>query len=349
MTAMITPVIERRAATAKPSYRVPSMQEIAALPKNGLNVVSTFSGCGGSCLGFEMAGYTIRFASEFIPAAAETYRLNHPRVPIDTGDIRALDAQTILETIGMQRGEVDVLEGSPPCASFSTAGAVDSNWQQVKQYSDTQQRTDDLFFEFVRILDGIQPKVFVAENVAGLVKGTAKGYFLQILAAMKASRYRVGCQLLDAQYLGIPQRRLRTIFIGVRDDLGIEPAFPKPLAYRYSVRDALPSIIHDQSVECQDGAFPRTYISANRPSPTIVASRATQLLIRNTANARSDQTGIERRRIEIADLKRLCSFPDDFVLTGGFGRQWERLGRAVPPLMMRAVAETLRDQVFAKL
>ncbi len=127
----------------------------------------------------------------------------------------------------MKAGELDLFDGSPPCASFSTAGKREAGWGKVKDYSDTKQRTDDLFLEYVRLLRGLQPKVFVAENVSGLVKGVAKGYFLEILAALKASGYRVTCRVLDAQWLGVPQQRQRTIFVGVREDLGLDPVHPK--------------------------------------------------------------------------------------------------------------------------
>src|SRR5207249_1070705 len=147
-----------------------------------------------------------------------------------------------LAALGKKAGEIDVLEGSPPCASFSTAGKREKGWGKIKAYSDTRQRTDDLFFEFARLLEGLQPRVFVAENVSGLVKGTAKGFFLRILAALKACGYSVRARVLDAQWLGVPQARQRLIFIGVRADLGTEPIFPKPLPYRYSVREALPQL-----------------------------------------------------------------------------------------------------------
>ena len=75
--------------------------------------------------------------------------------------------------------------------SFSTAGKREAGWGKVKAYSDTQQRTDDLFFEYARLLEGIRPRVFVAENVSGLVKGTAKGYFKLVLAALRECGYRV--------------------------------------------------------------------------------------------------------------------------------------------------------------
>ena len=112
----------------------------------------------------------------------------------------------------------------------------------MKRYSDVEQRTDDLFFEFVRLLRGLRPRAFVAENVSGLVKGVAKGYFLEILRELKASGYVVEVRVLDAQWLGVPQQRQRTIFMGVREDLGLAPAFPSPLPYRYTIRDALPGL-----------------------------------------------------------------------------------------------------------
>jgi DNA (cytosine-5)-methyltransferase 1 len=227
---------------AKPPYRVPLMPEIAALPPNGLSIVSTFSGAGGSCLGFRLAGFRTLWANEFVEAARETYEANHPGVPVDGRSIRDVTAEEILAATGLARGELDVLEGSPPCASFSTAGKRSQHWGQTKSYSDTTERTDDLFFEFVRLLDGLKPRAFVAENVSGLVKGVAKGYFKEILRALRGAGYVVEAKLLDAQWLGVPQARQRIIFAGVREGLGRSPAFPKPLSFRYSIRDALPHL-----------------------------------------------------------------------------------------------------------
>jgi len=386
-------------ASTKPPYRVPTMVEIGAVPDNGYRIVSTFSGCGGSCLGFEMDGYRVLWASEFVPAAQDVYRINHPVVPLDTRDIRAVTAEDILAATSLAVGEIDVLEGSPPCASFSTAGKREAGWGKTKAYSDTAQRSDDLFFEFVRLLDGLQPRTFVAENVSGLVKGTAKGYFKRILAAMKACGYRVEARLLDAQWLGVPQARQRIIFVGVRNDLGVDPAFPKPLSYRYSVRDALPWITTQGDNAGYGGGSMRP---AAVPSPTIGASPQTGngiyppslveaiigvdetditryaigaewdklkpgessdryfSLVKTdperpcpTVSQRGGDGGVatvthptERRKFTIAELRRICAFPDDFILTGSYAQQWERLGRAVPPLMMRAVATTLRTEVL---
>lgn len=119
--------VERR-TVSKPPYRVPLMSEIADLPWNGFNAISTFSGCGGSSLGYKMAGFRVLWASEFIPAAQETYRANHPKTILDTRDIRQVKPEDILAAIGMKPGELDLFDGSPPCASFSTAGAREAGW-----------------------------------------------------------------------------------------------------------------------------------------------------------------------------------------------------------------------------
>lgn len=342
----------RSSTPSKPPYRVPSMTEIATVPHNGFDAVSTFSGCGGSCLGYRMAGFRVLWASEFVPAAQACYKANHPGSILDTRDIRQVKPEEILAVIGKAPGELDLLDGSPPCASFSTAGKREAGWGKVKAYSDTRQRTDDLFFEYVRILKGLRPKVFVAENVSGLVKGTAKGYFIEILRELKACGYKVEAKVLDAQWLGVPQARQRLIFVGVRDDLGLRPAFPKPLAYRYSVRDAMPWL-GGSSVPLPSREDPVCGWKATskfdrvvRPddvAPTVmVHGRSQSAIVVETKST-------EKRKFSIAELRRICGFPDDFILTGTYAQQWERLGRAVPPVMMSRIAATIRDEILCKI
>ena len=115
------------------------MKDIAAIPWNGFNVVSTFSGTGGSCLGYRMAGYRVLWANEFIPAAQESYKANHLNSILDTRDIRTVQPEDILRAIGLGVGEIDIFDGSPPCAAFSTAGKRESGWGKVKKYSVTTQ------------------------------------------------------------------------------------------------------------------------------------------------------------------------------------------------------------------
>lgn len=428
------------------------MAEVRAVPWNGFRVASTFSGGGGSSCGYAMAGFKVAYANEFVPAARDTYRANFPDTYVDERDIRKVSARSLMKHAGVGPGELDLLDGSPPCASFSTAGNRDQDWGKVKKYSDTEQRTDDLFFEFARLVNGVRPKAFVAENVSGLVKGKAKGYFKEILAALEACGYVVVARLLDAQWLGVPQSRQRLIFVGVRADLRVAPAHPSPLPYRYSIREAIGmTVIYDAgrpekvSMDITDRPSPtitaavnggnRTHYSVkgaeaigqyaigdeakkllpgqksrryyqlvkpkpDEPCPTITArggdagvagvvhpgnlapdimgyaigqeyrnlkpggvSRKYLNMIRAnegtpspTITAHGGNPGAagpvhweQPRKFTIDELKLICSFPADFVITGTYAQRWERLGRAVPPLMMRAVAEAVRDRVLAKL
>ena len=352
------------AARAKTPYAIPTMTEINAIQWNGFKVASTFSGCGGSCLGYRMAGFKVVWANEFVPIARASYAANSsPDCFVDPRDIKHVEAQDILNLTGLKPGELDLFDGSPPCQAFSTAGKREKSWGKAKQYEHgAKQCNETLFAEYIRLLKGLQPKVFVAENVSGLVRGTAKGMFLEILRDLKASGYNVKCKLLDAKWLGVPQSRLRTIFIGVRNDMDREPVHPKPLTYFYSVCDALPSII--RSTEDPKGQFSiRTF--SNQPHGTITTCNSNHIKVevQPTSCLKEDMQpcktvttddsfgirGIVKRKFTIAEVKRICSFPDDFILIGSYVQQWERLGNSVPPLMMRSIAEVIRDQILRKV
>ena len=375
----------------KPPYAVMSMKEVRSLPHNGLTVASLFSGCGGSCLGYRMAGFKVVYANEFAPHAQAIYRENmDPRCYLDTRDVREVTAESIREIVG---GEVDVLDGSPPCQAFSTAGRREKNWGKARKYEHgATQKNEQLFEEYIRILRGLKPKAFVAENVSGLVKGTAKGFFIEIMRGLKESGYRVRCQILDAQWLGVPQTRQRAIFLGVREDLGFDPEFPKPLPYRYTVRDACPWIV--SAGKDPKGKFSKKEGMADEPSATVVAMPGGHLWatgdkevvsIEGTAIGREydnvevghgsgkyfslvradperpspailaaggESAGIasvvhphQKRKFTIEEVKRLCSFPDDFQMAGTFAERWRVLGNSVPPVMMRKIAAALAGQI----
>lgn len=363
--------------TERPPYRVPSMAEIAAAPKNGLVVVSTFTGCGGGCSGFEMDGYRVAWANEFVPAAQDSYRPNHPGTFLNTDDVRTVEPGRVLEEAGLEPGAIDVLEGSPPCASFSMSGKRHRHWGEERRYSDTTQRTDDLFFEYVRLLAGLRPKTFVAENVAGLVVGSAKGYFKEILRAMKAAGpegYRVEARLLDASWLGVPQVRRRLIFVGVRGDLcerhGVGPVHPRPLPYRYTWADAMaaplpatddpppPEVLGEKARRLIDWSRRRgrTYLKDahlalyGRESWMNHHTAVPHLPVETIpAQSTCAYPAEGYRSLSVPELKRVCAFPDDFELTGTFVQRWERMGRSVPPVMMRAVAREVREKVLQRI
>ena len=381
--------VVRAARVDKPAYRVPTMAEVQAVPKTGPTHVSTFSGCGGSCCGFALAGYRTIYANDCDPPALAAYRANWT-TPIDDAVIQDVTPAKILAATGLGEGELDVFEGSPPCATFSAAGRRDRGWKETRLHAGVEQRNiEDLFFEWLRLLEGLRPRVFLAENVAGLARGRTQGYYLAILRRMRALDYVVEARVLDAQWLGVPQTRSRLFFEGVRKDLGRPPAFPAPLPYRYSVLDALPYLADLDHVGIEESYGPRhrtTPLSA--PVQALLASagkhQRNQLRVRVQTPAAQDQWrpatspapmigvssvgvevaprgrvwsgqpcsragasgGVVRRKMTIDEVKTLCSFPSDFVLPGRYAEQWERCGRAVPPLMAYALAATIRREVF---
>ena len=355
----------------KPDFTIPTMKEVATVRgSNGYKVASTFSGCGGSCLGLEMAGFEIVWANEFVEAARTTYHANHPNVLVDARDIRSVTGADILQTTDLSVGELDVLEGSPPCASFSTAGNREKDWGKVKTYSETDQRTDDLFFEYARLLLELQPKTFIAENVSGLVKGKAIGYFKNILTALTGAGYKVEARVLDASWLGVPQSRRRLIFIGVRNDLvqqyNVHPTYPQPFRFQYSLHDVLDLrtiLTHDNETghditldryalgaawdkitvgQTSDQYFSLSRPALNKPAPTITA-------LSGNVGAASVTHPTQKRKFTLYELRRLSTFPEDFILTGTYQQRCERIGRSVPPFMTRAIGETIRDNILARL
>ena len=316
-------------------------------------VISTFAGCGGSSLGYSMAGFRELLAVEWDDNAVATFRLNFPDVPVYHGDIAALSVEDCLTMTGLQPGELDVLDGSPPCQGFSTAGK--------RQIDDPR---NGLFREYVRLLRGLQPRAFVMENVSGMVKGKMKLVFAEIMRELKASGYVVSARLMNAMYFGVPQSRERMIFVGVRSDLGLTPSHPtarsKPITLREAIGDVEPServelsgmsaTLYPHIRPGDDGgsAHERLYgrrsyfntkrLSWDRPSNTIPK------MIGHSIGAFAHPD--EPRNLAISEIKRAASYPDPFILVGQYQEQWARIGNSVPPLFMRAIAEHLREHVL---
>lgn len=361
----------------KPPYKVPSMKAIEAIPWNGYKVISTFSGGGGSCLGYRMAGYRVIYANEFVEEAQVTYQKNHPHSFLDTRNIRDISVKSILNATGMKPGELDIFDGSPPCSAFSMAGARHKGWGKTKNYSDNKkQQVDDLFFEYARLLKGLHPKVFIAENVSGLIKGKAKGYFKLIMQTLKDCGYNVRAMVLNAKWLGVPQSRERLIFIGVRNDLDVQPSFPKPLLYKYTLQDAFKNLPASNGLAAAklERGFQRfksyqilSQIEKDPAKPITgerIAGKGSWFnLIRqsmyhpcNTICATGGELSaatnchpLYDRKFTIEELKRLSSVPDDFITTGTNAQQWERIGRMVPPVMMMNIAKTVERDILCKI
>jgi DNA (cytosine-5)-methyltransferase 1 len=321
------------------------------------SVVSTFSGCGGSSLGYKMAGGSVRLAVEWDDNAVNTYRLNFPNTKIFHGDIGKLSVAEIQARTGLKEGELDVFDGSPPCQGFSTAGK--------REFSDNR---NQLFREYCRILRGLKPKVFVMENVSGMVKGKMKLIFADILRELKACGYNVRVRLLNAKFFGVPQSRQRMIFLGVREDLGVEPTHPIGKSRIITAEEAIASVQNDpKEIEMllEMGRVRSAFAEWDQIAPgrkrTDIPGIKTGFSGRKQHPKRPCSTitktdgnlgmhGImhwsERRRFSVGEFKRLASFPDEFEFFGDYKDAVERIGNTVPPLFMKGIADHIANVIL---
>ncbi len=313
-------------------------------------LISTFAGCGGSSLGYSIAGFQEKLAVEWDKHAVRTFRDNFPGVDVFAGDIADLSVDEALKRTGLQPGELDLLDGSPPCQGFSTAGK--------RVLSDDRNK---LFLEFGRLLSGLRPKVFVMENVSGMVKGKMKVVFAEILRDLKGRGYKVSARLLNAMWYNVPQSRQRLIFIGVRDDLGIDPSHPRPKKKPVTAGEALSEckikkwarplgptakkVWHTarpgqsgKSLDWTNGNFFSSLkVDPEKPSPTI---------LKEFPGTGGHMHWEDPRSLSIEELKRLTSFPDQFSLAGSFEHQWARIGNSVPPMLMEAIAKHTMEEIL---
>ena len=377
-------------------YKPYNLEDVVnASNENKFNVISTFAGGGGSSTGYRLAGGKILCVNEFVEEAQNTYRENYPDTPILPGDIKELSGKDFLDVVGLKEGELDILDGSPPCSAFSVAGKLSHSadgkhsdgWGQTKNYSDGKmvENIEDLFFEFLRVADDIRPKIIVAENVKGLTIGEAKQYFNKINNTFEDIGYDVVAKVLDSRYFGVSQTRTRVIFIGLRNDITekaglnfmtINSVFPEQSVDVIPLKDALVGLEYDaEEVDYLTKKFLNTAywkdtgsnmeidppkvltgmdyhpkghhfnlkrVSQYAPAPTLTAMGSND----TTAGAFH---WAEPRKLTIGALKRIQSLPDDFKLTGKWNQQSERIGRMVPPLMMKAIADSIYNKVLKEI
>jgi DNA (cytosine-5)-methyltransferase 1 len=190
----------------------------ANFTKDKGKVFSCFACGGGSTMGYKLAGFDVLGCNEIDPKMIEAYITNHkPKYaylePIQTFKLR--------DDLPDELYNLDILDGSPPCSSFSMAGNREKDWGKEKKFREGQaeQVLDNLFFDFIELAEKLQPKVVVAENVKGLLLGNAKEYVRKIYTAFDEAGYYCQHFLLDASKMGVPQRRERVFFICLRKDL----------------------------------------------------------------------------------------------------------------------------------
>lgn len=332
-----------------------SLSDLEQVPKNGRTVFSCFSCGGGSTMGYKLAGYTVLGSCEIDPQMMALYRKNHrPQYSylMDIRDFSRLPEDELPEAL---RG-LDILDGSPPCSVFSTAGEREKGWNRAKVFREGQkrQRLDDLFFWFIETARRLRPKVVVAENVKGILLGNAKGYVNQILKEFDAAGYAVQIFLLNAATMGVPQRRERVFFIAHRKEL----PYPK-LRLAFSERPILFGEVRSEKGKpfAKPGAYSEL-LKHRRPSDTCIADITLRMRGKESGfnNSIESDGRVASTAVSSGCHFRMCdglflsdqdyvniqTFPQDYDFMGESAQYV--CGMSVPPVMMAQIAGEIGKQ-----
>jgi DNA (cytosine-5)-methyltransferase 1 len=322
---------------------------------------SCFACGGGSTMGLKLAGFDVLGCNEIDPKMIEAYKANHnPKYaylePIQTFKLR--------NDLPSELYNLDILDGSPPCSSFSMAGNRETDWGKEKVFREGQaeQVLDTLFFDFIDLAKKLQPKVVIAENVKGLLLGNAKQYVRQIYREFDLAGYYCQHWLLDASKMGVPQRRERVFFIALRKDLA------EPFLYQQDMFTVVPKLelnfnedeipfkyIHEKNASRhingtlekyydlvkiggnvgdihEKGSF-FSYIKLNpdKPTPTISIGHGKTTQIFNP---------YERGYLSDLEVYLSCAFPLDYKTK----YPQYLAGMSVPPVMTAQIATEIYNQ-----
>jgi DNA (cytosine-5)-methyltransferase 1 len=333
------------------------LSDLSLVPSNGLTVMSTFCCGGGSSMGYKRAGYKVVAACDIDPEMAYHYKLNiNPPLfylcPIK--DLVSMDLPDHLY-------DLDILDGSPPCSSFSTAGLREKTWGKKKHFREGQseQVLDDLFFDFLDLVEKLKPKAAIAENVKGMILGKAKGYCRLIMKRFRAIGYNAQLFLLNSANCGVPQARERVFFCALRNDLPFQKLEIKPSFQIVTAGEAICDLnmehkkketeprrmdlkwwhltkpgenysVPYKRITGKDGMWSHRKFKQNAPAYTIIASEGFT-------------HWNQCRRFSFLEIKRFGSFPDDYkAKTPEIGKYM--VGMSVPPKMTEFVARSVAEQ-----
>ena len=183
-----------------------------------LTAVDLFAGAGGLSTGLEMAGFDVLYANEIEAVYAETLARNHPSAWVDVRDVRTVDPKSVRRTLGLGKGQLDLLAGGPPCQGFSVNAPSRSHHDE----------RNHLFWSFLDFCREFEPKSVLIENVPGMVSFGGGEVVDSILRVLQELGFSSTVRILYAPHYGVPQMRWRTIFIGTRNGTDPRLAFPIP-------------------------------------------------------------------------------------------------------------------------
>lgn len=336
-----------------------NLTDLASVPKNNIKVMSTFACGGGSSMGYKRAGCEIIAANDIDPEMAWHYKKNLNPPNYFLCPIRDL----LTADLPLELFKLDILDGSPPCSTFSMSGSREKAWGKDKHFREGQakQVLSDLFFDYLDLVERLKPRVAIAENVKGMILGNAKGYTKLVMARFREIGYRPQLFLLNAADCGVPQRRERVFFVSIREDIEALPLKLAPTHRWVSAGEACADLhgSHDALEQRITSPKEMQYWKNTEPGNSLKegCAKATgknswfnnvKLSDVNPSCTLSSTFAnfthwSEPRRLTFREWKRLGSFPDDYhAKTDKIGKYM--IGMSVPPKMTEQVARAVVDQ-----
>ena len=323
--------------------------------------IELFAGAGGLALGVEKAGFETLGLIEFDKNAADTLKKNRPNWNVINDDIANVSCLDLEEYFSIKKGELDLLSGGAPCQAFSYAG----------KRLGLEDARGTLFYHYALFLEKLQPKMFLFENVRGLLTHDHGKTYATMLDIFAKAGYTIDKQVLNAWEHGVPQKRERLITIGIRNDLvgKTEYTFPKADSYEPVLRDVLldctegpgvpygekkkkifelvppggywrdidPKIAKEYMKSCWDMEGGRTGIlrrmSLDEPSLTVLTSPSQKQTERCHP--------LEARPFTVRENARCQTFPDDWEFCGNVSAQYKQVGNAVPVNLAYDIAKEI--------
>ncbi len=331
-----------------------TMKEDYPKEKNGLKVFSCFACGGGSTMGYKLAGCDVIGCCEIDPKINEVYIKNHHPNHNFCMDIRKFN-EIHNEQLPKELFNLDILDGSPPCTTFSMAGDREKTWGKKKKFREGQaeQTLDDLSFVFIETVAKLRPKVMIMENVEGLLRGEAWNYVQKIYKNLMGIGYQVKHWLLKGERMGVPQTRHRVFFIALREDIDfdlkrLDMSFNYEPVLFGEVKEGKGRKVSDKVKELLDLAIPS------------VDDRLADIIIRNggkesrfnekivwddkislTLTSHGFYRGNDKCKLSEKDYIHISTFPDDY--------NYENTNivyitcMSVPPIMIKRIVTRLID------
>ena len=319
------------------------------IEKNNLNVFGTFICGGGSTMGYKLAGYNHLGGIEIDKQVADIYKTNHNPKYLFVEDIRDFNKRNDLPK---ELFELDILDGSPPCSTFSMAGSREKAWGKSKQFREGQanQTLDDLVFVYCDTILKLKPKVFLLENVKGIIQGNAKIYSKKIVEKMTNAGYTVQVFCLNAASMGVPQKRERVFFIGHKKEFDL----PK-LKMEFNEKSINYSEFEDDNFENKIANCDLQYYNQCKQGNSIASVHpkgnrfnSIKLLKNNVVNTLASGSELyhyeKLKALSNNELKQCGTYPLDYNFKNIKPKYL--IGMSVPPVVMAQISLKIKEQWF---